>query len=146
MKTDIKEVRRRALQRYQPMDDDTPRPYAGNLVLGFTEGWKACEENMTKKGIYVSLPITGYDLKERIEYANKVKKGLRLQFPAHEVITPFDIPGFVPDQTWEWYMARDLETLSRCRGIYLCEGWESSKGRRLEYEYAKFLGVQIIEH
>ena len=41
--------------------------------------------------IYISLPITGYDLQERKKYAENVKKRLQQIYPDGEIITPFDV-------------------------------------------------------
>ena len=41
-----------------------------------------------------------------------------------------------------WY-AQDLEILEKCDGIILCEGWEDSKGCRLEYSKAVKLKLEI---
>lgn len=41
--------------------------------------------------IYISLPITGYDLQERKQYADGVKKRLKQIYPDDEIITPFDV-------------------------------------------------------
>lgn len=41
--------------------------------------------------IYISLPITGYDLHERKQYADSVKNRLQQIYPDGEIITPFDV-------------------------------------------------------
>ena len=41
--------------------------------------------------IYISLPITGYDLRERKQYAESVKNRLQQIYPDDEIITPFDV-------------------------------------------------------
>lgn len=41
-------------------------------------------------------------------------------------------------------MELDLKALSFCDSIYMMDGWESSKGARLELEEAKKLGLEII--
>ena len=41
--------------------------------------------------IYISLPITGYDLQERKQYAESVKKRLKQIYPDGKIITPFDV-------------------------------------------------------
>src|ERR1035437_9903158 len=46
---------------------------------------------------------------------------------------------------WEWYLAHDLKFIYENRPmIYLMEGWRESRGARLEVEFAKLCGLQII--
>lgn len=41
--------------------------------------------------IYISLPITGYDLRERKQYAENVRSRLQQIYPDGKIITPFDV-------------------------------------------------------
>ena len=41
--------------------------------------------------IYISIPITGYDLQERKQYADSVKNRLQQIYPDGEIIIPFDV-------------------------------------------------------
>jgi hypothetical protein len=58
----------------------------------------------------------------------------------------FNPAKFVTEgKTWEFYLARDLKYLYEARPmLYLMEGWEQSRGARLEVEFAKLCGLQII--
>jgi len=48
--------------------------------------------------------------------------------------------------TWEQYLSRDLLWIYDNRPmLYLMEGWQDSRGARLEVEFAKLLGLSIIE-
>lgn len=48
-------------------------------------------------------------------------------------------------KSWEWYLARDLKWINDHRPIiYLMEGWEDSRGARLEVAFAQLLGLSII--
>lgn len=49
--------------------------------------------------------------------------------------------------TWEWYLARDLKYIVENRPIiYLIDGnWRESKGAKLEVEFAKLLGLSVID-
>ena len=48
--------------------------------------------------------------------------------------------------TWESYLARDLKWIYEHRPmLYLMEGWQDSRGARLEVEFAKLLGLSIVE-
>lgn len=49
-----------------------------------------------------------------------------------------------PGWTWEQYLARDLKFIHENRPImYMLEGWEESRGARLEYQTALLLNLNI---
>lgn len=89
--------------------------------------------------IYISLPITGYDLQERKQYAQSIKDFLLTYYKDCEVITPFDICN-EENKPYSYYMGKDLEALLECNATYFCAGWQSSQGCLLEYEAAKIYG------
>ena len=92
--------------------------------------------------IYISLPITGYDLQERKRYAENVKKKLRQIYTDSEIITPFDVN---PDPTLPYreLIDRCVDALIKCDAVYFCNGSSHSKGCRLEYHAALFYGKII---
>ena len=100
--------------------------------------------------IYLSLPITGYNLAERIEYANKKKKELHDGWGNLEVITPFDVvtPALSKEElTKEEYaeaMGKCISALIKCDAIYLCEDWQYSRGCNAEFEIAKIYRVGLV--
>lgn len=85
--------------------------------------------------IYISLPITGYDLQERKRYAENVKNRLQQIYTDGEIITPFDVN---PDPTLPYreLMERCVEALVKCDAVYFCDGWKNSKGCNIEYKAA----------
>lgn len=118
---------------------------------------------MGKHKIYISLPITGYDVEERKERAENMKttieagirsgrmsaitakNGQKIQlYPNNtEVVTPFDI---VPDPTGLSYadiMGLDLTVLLKSHVVFFAKDWQTSKGCRIEYAVAKELGPQM---
>jgi hypothetical protein len=46
---------------------------------------------------------------------------------------------------WEWvdYMRRGITQLLRCRGVATLEGWENSRGARIEVGVALSLGLPV---
>lgn len=42
------------------------------------------------------------------------------------------------------FISRDLNAIGYCDAIYLLQGWEHSKGARVEFALAEFLGLEII--
>lgn len=85
--------------------------------------------------IYISLPITGYDLQERKRYADSVKKRLQQVYTDSEIVTPFEVN---PDQELSYaeYMGNDIATLLASDAVYFCKGWGKSRGCRLEHSAA----------
>ena len=87
--------------------------------------------------IYISLPITGYDLQERKQYAESVKNRLQQIYPDSEIITPFDVcedPSLI---------GKDIAALLTCDMVYVCKGSNNSKGCRLERYAALIYGIII---
>ena len=96
------------------------------------------------KRIYVSLPISGYDLDERKLYAMWVKDLIKDKYPkAAKVITPFNVCS-EPDKPYSYYMGKEIEALLECDAIFLCEGWQNSKGCMTEFEVARIYGKEIM--
>ena len=93
----------------------------------------------------MSLPISGHDLTERKEYAEYKQNMLYWTYKPNEweIITPLDICP-EPDKPYSYYMGKDIEALLECDAIYLCEGWQNSKGCMAEFEVARIYGKEIM--
>ena len=102
------------------------------------------------KRIYLSLPIkdTGYTTKERMKYADELRKLLELRYGVRNenviVITPFDVNENEDKDSYARKMGNDIEALLECDAIYLCEGWQNSKGCMAEFEVARIYGKEIM--
>jgi hypothetical protein len=67
----------------------------------------------------------------------------RLRKDGHDVFNPAELE--VTGATWEYYLTRDLVWIYEHRPtLYLLNGWEKSRGARLEVELAKLLGLPLI--
>lgn len=53
------------------------------------------------------------------------------------------ILGLKPSRPYWMHMVWDILLLSRCGHIYLQTNWKESRGARIEFRVAKFLGIQI---
>ena len=99
---------------------------------------------MSKKKIYISLPITGRDFDEvesEILYVSGV-----LEMKGYRVVTPIDFdvnPDL--DKPYHELLGNDIKVLMECDMICLCPGWEKSKGCQLEHFAAKLWDKEIIE-
>lgn len=101
---------------------------------------------MKKEKYYLSLPITGRNLKDVKVYARRVKK-IWIE-KGYDVVTPFEVTDQSGNQKDEWghyanCMGRCVETLLMCDGIIMCADWFSSRGCRLEYNVAEIYKKKI---
>ena len=104
--------------------------------------------------VYLSLPISGQPTKLRMAYANQVRNELTEAFWRREgifeyesslkVVTPFDVNENEDKDSYARKMGNDIEALLECDAIYLCEGWQNSKGCMTEFEVARIYGKEIM--
>ena len=83
--------------------------------------------------VYISGPITGIDpevCRARFEAAK-----LRLRERGYTPVSPLE-NGLPVDAPYDDHMRRDLEMLAECDAIYMLNGWEHSKGCRIEFNVA----------
>ena len=90
--------------------------------------------------IYISLPISGYDIEERKDTALKME--IRLRGMGYDVFNPLGQQGESGLTTNE-YMERDLRALLDCDGILFMERWNHSAGCHTEFTVAVACGKQI---
>lgn len=84
--------------------------------------------------IYISLPISDRPEHEAREHADLIKAALSRA--GHTPVSPFDIfAGKNP--TYVEYLTSDLQVLATCDAIYLADGWQFSRGCRIEANFAK---------
>jgi len=91
--------------------------------------------------IYISLPITGHDI-EQVE-ARCIFTAAILQKQGYTPISPLELDHRDPED-YEAVIGTDITALLCCDAVYFCNGWETSKGCRLEYQAAKIYGKEII--
>lgn len=87
-------------------------------------------QNTIDMKIYISLPITGHDIEEveaRCIFAKAVieKKG-------HTPVSPLDVSPD-PDVTYSQHMGNDIAALLECDAVLFLDGWEYSRGCKLEF-------------
>ncbi len=92
------------------------------------------------KRIYLSLPISGYDIEERRATALKKKK--ELEAAGFTVILPLE-NGLPVDAGTYAHMKRDFELLLTCDAIYMMERWCHSKGCKVEFDLATAIGLDV---
>lgn len=90
--------------------------------------------------VYISGPMTGYPDFNHPAFEQAAQD---LLAAGHEPLSP-TAPPVVPGQPWADYMRADLRDLLDADGVALLNGWEASKGARLEVHVAHELGLRVL--
>ena len=90
--------------------------------------------------VYISLPITGHNIEEveaRCIFAKAVlkKKG-------HTPVSPIELNHTDPED-YPAVIGTDITALLACDAVVFLDGYEYSKGCRLEYEAAVIYGKEM---
>ena len=93
-----------------------------------------------KKRIYLSLPISGYDINER--RATAARKKRELEAIGYCVENPLE-NGLPDDAGTHAHMKRDFEILLGCDAIFMMERWLHSKGCSVEFQVATAIGLDV---
>ena len=94
------------------------------------------------KLVYIAHPFGGKQ--ENIEKVQKIITGLIWQMPDHTFYSPLHATGFLyTELDYLDGMEHCFEVLGRCDELWLCEGWENSRGCNLERAFALGKGIPI---
>lgn len=105
---------------------------------------------MKTKRIYISIPITGREdtIFERNELAKKEVKELGYEYVSpidNNDVCEEDLKNHTNLEKTAIYMGEDIEDLITCDSIYLCQGWENSRGCQIEKFVAEKFNKEILE-
>lgn len=101
---------------------------------------EANETGKKRLRVYISLPITGRDLALARAEADAYVHALSRM--GHVPVNPLNIyAGKDPD--YAAYMGADLTELLRCDAMVQADGWEMSKGCRLEHYACCVYGIRL---
>lgn len=92
--------------------------------------------------IYISIPISGYDLEERIKVTERLRE--RLLADGWAVYSPLHKSGVPLDSPREIHMKEDIKMLLKSDAIFMAGEWQTASGCVLEREIAKQCGLQVI--
>ncbi len=91
--------------------------------------------------VYISGAIAHYDLEERRDAFLNAERYLSLK--GFEPVNPFK--NGLPDEAhWREHMKADIGMLLQCSYIYMLDGWELSKGAKLELDVASSCGIEVL--
>lgn len=91
--------------------------------------------------LYLAGPMTG--LPER-NFPAFNAEAARLRALGFDIVNPAEIHNGA-SMSWHDCMKVDIPLLLTCDGIALMEGWEQSKGARLERHYAEELDMFVLQ-
>jgi len=95
-----------------------------------------------RKVVYVAHPFSGK--KENIDKVEKLIIEMVRQYPDFAFYSPLHAMGFYYfEKPYEEGMKDCLEILSRCDELWLCKGWENSRGCNMEKDFAEAHGIPI---
>lgn len=92
--------------------------------------------------VYISGQITGLEIDQA--KANFKERQRIVEADGHIAINPFDVIEYDPKLTWSDYMIADIKALFECDAITMLDGWELSRGARIEFAIACELGLPSI--
>lgn len=103
------------------------------------------------KKAMLSQPMHGIDRDEIVAARNRAIEALEGQ--GYKVVNTLFMDEFYsPEQMTArgvenvplCYLAKSLESMSKCHVAYFCRGWENARGCRIEHEAAKAYGLEIL--
>lgn len=97
---------------------------------------------MEKKKVYLSGPISGFFLEERISTFQDVSYLLKML--GHQPVNPFD-NGLPSDAEYQDHMRADLKMLLDCDAILMLLDWQQSAGAQLELRVAMACGLELLQ-
>lgn len=102
--------------------------------------------------IYISGPITGYDLNERLHTFGKaramIEKFCKDRDALHGTNTQVEIfsppHAYKPGMTYEEIMRYDIEQLLTSDYVCFLHGWQDSRGCKAERSVVEVCGIRIL--
>lgn len=97
--------------------------------------------------IYISIPISGTDVKVTSLLANMFAERLRLR--GHEPLNPFSVPtapeSMAEKDAYAYYMGEDMKMLLTADAIFMVDRrWNKSKGCSIEHHAACVMGLEMF--
>lgn len=91
--------------------------------------------------IFIAIPISDRDETEQREHADLIKAALSKA--GHRPVTPFDNYAG-KNATYVDHITQHERIIADCDALFLCDGWQFSRGCRIEANFANEFGKQIM--
>ena len=105
---------------------------------------KFIQKQLYKNGqrfhVYLSGPMTGLPDYNRPAFD---EAAAQIRAEGRTVFNPAEVGERDVIRTRSWYMRKDIDALLKCDSVHVLQGWEKSKGARLEIEIARQLELPI---
>lgn len=88
--------------------------------------------------IYISVPISGRDLKEVEEQIKSTQDTFAKL--GHEAVSPLEVNANNLNAPYSELLINDFKALLECDAIYLSKGWDKSAGCKAEFFIATLFG------
>lgn len=90
--------------------------------------------------VYISGPITDMPDCNRSAFADAENK---LRALGYDPVNPLH-NGLPPDAAWARHMKADIKLLMDCDALVWLDGWDKSRGARIEIKLADGLGMPAV--
>jgi nucleoside 2-deoxyribosyltransferase len=94
-----------------------------------------------KQKVYISGAISHHDLNDRKQTFRLAEMCLRSA--GYEPVNPFN-NKVDENENWRVHMRADIKLLMDCDFIFMLNGWEESKGAKLEFDVATSCGLGVL--
>lgn len=98
--------------------------------------------------IYISIPISGKDIKIQSSHANAIAK--KIEAKGHIPLNPFsvpEVPSYITDEkeAYAYYIGEDMKLLLTGDAILMVDiKWPNSKGCSIEHNAAYVMGLELF--
>lgn len=93
---------------------------------------------------YIAHPFQGK--RSNIRKVERIIKGLLPLYTGYTFYSPLHATGYMYDMMpYEQGMKHCFEFLNRADELWLCEGWQRSRGCNMEVRFARDNGIPIFE-
>lgn len=90
--------------------------------------------------MYIAGPMSGYP---DYNHAAFNKKASELHSLGFNVLNPAEIDGGSTNKPWDYYMRKAIALLVQADAVVVLDGWENSKGAKLELAIASALRMPV---
>ena len=95
---------------------------------------------------FISQTMNGKTDKEILQEREQIISRIKAHYGSVEVIDSFVKENAPNDVNVPlWYLSKSIEFLSTADVAYFAQGWQDTRGCKIEHECAEAYGIQIIE-